>query len=313
MNAVTIPEAQYDRQKFLGGADIAAVLGVSPWRTPVDLWADKRTPATGAPRKRVFVRGERWESVVAEMLTLALEEEGHTIEIVGRNRRFIDAEHSMFAAEIDYEIRLDGEGDVTNVEIKTVHPFKAHEWGESGSDALPIWYTAQAMWGLGVAPGARQRCIVAPLFGADELRTFEVLRDEETIGALRARALAFWTEHVLADVPPDPTVLEDLSKLFPREGARPALIADSHLEELILRLRAVKAELKAREAEGEQIEFELKRAMADCAEILVDGKAAVTWKSRPRTWLDQGALKEAHPAIHREFTRKGESRVFTVK
>lgn len=313
MNAVTIAPADYDRQKFLGGADIAAVLGVSPWRTLVDLWADKRTPASGAPRKHVFLRGERWESVVAEMLTLALEEEGHSIEIVGRNRRFIDAEHPMFAAEIDYEIRLDGESDVTNVEIKTVHPFKAHEWGESGSDALPIWYTAQAMWGLGVAPGARKRCIVAPLFGADELRTFPVLRDEETIAALRARALAFWTEHVLADAPPDPTVLGDLSKLFPREGARPALIADSHLEELILRLRAVKAELKAREAEGELLEFELKRAMADCAEILVDGKAAVTWKSRPRTWLDQGALKEAHPAIHREFTRKDESRVFTIK
>lgn len=304
---------QVDRTKFIGGSDIAAILGVSPWRTIVDLWADKIEPPTGETRKRVFRRGERWESVVAEMLTLSLREQGHEVEIVGRNRRFIDAERSMFAAEIDYELRLDGESDVTNVEIKTVHPFKSHEWGESGSDELPIWYTAQAMWGLGVAPDQRKRCIVAPLFGADELRTFEVARDDETIAALRARALSFWTDHVLARVPPEPVVVEDLNRLFPKCRVGPALLADTNLEELVLRLRAIRAEIKARESEGEQIEFQVKRAMADCAELLIDGKVAVTWKNRARTWLDQGALKEVHPDIHREFTRKGETRVFIVK
>lgn len=311
MNAIL--RGGIDRSKFLGGSDIAAILGVSPWRTIVDLWADKVEPPTGEPRKRVFRRGERWESVVAEMLTLSLREQGHEVEIVGRNRRFIDAERSMFAAEIDYELRLDGESDVTNVEIKTVHPFKSHEWSESGSDELPIWYTAQAMWGLGVAPDRRQRCIVAPLFGADELRTFEVARDDETIAALRSRALSFWTDHVLARVPPEPVVVEDLDRLFPKCRVGPALLADANLEDLVLRLRAIRAEIKARESEGEQIEFQVKRAMADCAELLIDGKVAVTWKNRARTWLDQGALKEVHPDIHREFTRKGETRVFIVK
>ena len=33
--------AGYDRQKYLGGSDVAAIFGVSPWRTPYDLWVDK--------------------------------------------------------------------------------------------------------------------------------------------------------------------------------------------------------------------------------------------------------------------------------
>lgn len=313
MSAATLPTVQHDRSKFIGGSDIAAILGVSPWRTVVDLWHDKITPRSDTPRKRVFQRGERWESVVAEMLTMELEAQGHKVEIVGRNRRFIDAEHSMFAAEIDFEIRLDDESDITNVEIKTVHPFRMREWGDSGSDELPIWYTAQAMWGLGVAPDQRKRCIVAPLFGADELRTFEIRRDDETLAGMRAQAVTFWKNYVIPQIPPEPITLEDLAKIFPKHVEGPALLADSNLEELVLRLRAIKSEIKARESEGELIEFQLKRAMKDCAELLVDGKPAVTWKTRPGAWLDQGALKEQYPDIHKKLMRKGEARVFLLK
>lgn len=312
MNAI-VQTAPHDRRKYIGGSDISAILGVSPWRTIVDLWADKIQPPAIEPRKKVFQRGERWESVVAEMLTLDLQHQGHKVEIVGRNRRFIDAEHPMFAAEIDFEIRLDDETDITNVEIKTVHPFKAHQWGESGTDDVPLWYIAQAMWGLGVTPDARKRCIVVPLFGADELRTFPVFRDQETIVAMRQRALTFWTQHVLTQIAPEPLVLSDLDHIFPQASKRPALIADSDLEEKYLRLRAIQAEIKARESEGALLEFQLKRAMQDCEELLVDDKVACTWKSRKSGWLDQNGLKEAHPKIHREFFRNGQTRVFMVK
>lgn len=314
MNVSTvIATPAHDRRKYIGGADIAAILGISPWRTSVDLWADKTKPPVAEQRKRVWTRGERFEAVVAEMLTIALKEDGHDVEIIGRNRRFIDAEEPIFAAEIDYEVRLDGESDVTNVEIKTVHPYKQYQWGASGTDDVPVWYTAQAMWGLGVAPDARQRCLIAPLFGADELRVFPVLRDEETIAAMRRRAKAFWTDHVLTGVAPEPTELADLDTIFPREGKRPALIADSDLEEKYLRLRAIHAEIKARESEGAVLEFQLKKAMQDCEEILVDGEPVCTWKSRKTGWLDQSAFKEAHPKLHREFFRNGETRVFKVK
>ncbi len=307
--------AGHDRRKYIGGSDIATVLGISPWRSPVELYADKVKPPSEEPRrKRVFFRGERWEAAVAEMLTTALEHEGHKVEIIGKNRRFVDATVPHFAAEIDFEVRLNDEPDITNVELKTVHPFKMRDWGDSGSDTLPVWYTAQAMWGLGVAPDARKRCIVAPLFGADELRIFEILRDDETIAAMRERALAFWTNHVMRQVPPLPTAVADLDAIFPSDDEkRPALIADPDLEEKYLRLRANRAEIKARELEGEALEFQVKRALADCGSLIVNGKEAVTWRTRATSWLDQSGLKDAHPKLVKEFTRKGEARVFIVK
>jgi putative phage-type endonuclease len=312
MKTTTEAEFREQRRRYVGGSDIAAILGLSPWKTNVDLWADKvRPPSTDNANRKVKSRGKRWESVVAEMLVEELHALGHTVEIVNYNVRYIDPQCEHFACEIDFEIRLDGLQDTVNVELKTVHPFKAREWGDSGSDDLPTYYTAQAMWGLGIT--GRRQCIVAPLFGADEIKTFPVVRDEETIAGMRARALRFWNEHVIANVAPEPVELTDLDKIFPKAGDRAALVADEELTGKILRLRAIDKSIKAQQAEYEAIEFEVKRAMRDAPEIEVRGKSAITWKEREFSFLDQQALREEFPKIHRALTRKSTSRVFSLK
>lgn len=310
--AVITPEA-HDRSKLLGGSDIAAVLGLSPWKTPLDLWRDKTTPRVEGPRRAVLTRGIRWEGAVAEMLVESLEAKGRKVDIVASNRRYRDDEHPFLAAEIDFEIRLDGAEEITNVELKTVHPFRLREWGESGTDTLPVHYTAQVMHGLGVT--RRRSAMLAALFGADELRVYPVDADDETIAGLRSRAVSFWTDHVVAGIAPEPITLEDLSKLFDKDNpdAHP-LLADEALAEQVMRLRAINAEVKAREAEAEAIEFSIKRAMRDCTTLVMpNGKTAVEWKQRSGSYLDETALKEAHPKLTREFTRKWEKRVYTLK
>ncbi len=310
----TIAPEDHDRRRFLGGSDIAAVLGISPWKTPLQLWEAKTAPVlphdkpTGVKR-----RGHRWEAVVAEMLVEHLEQQGHTVEIVDSNKRYIDPQRPFLAAEIDFEIRLDGEDEITNVELKTVHPFKAGEWGEGGTDESPVWYTAQGMHGLGVT--GRNRCLIAPLFGADEIRAYPVLRDDETLDAMRQRCDAFWNL-VTSGVRPDPTTLSDLDRLYKGDEQLPALIADNELTRHVLRLRAIKSEIKARELEAEVLEFDVKQLMRDAVELVIpddDKKVAVVWKERAHSWLDQAALKEQHPAVHKQLMRKSSTRVFTVK
>jgi predicted phage-related endonuclease len=307
-----------DRTKLIGGSDIAALLGIAPktWErnSPAALWKDKMTPRSGEPERPdrgVKGRGKRWESVVAEMLVEHLMDEGHTVELVSTNRRYTDKTIPYFSAEIDFEVKLDGAKEITNVELKTVHAFKANEWGESGTDTTPLWYAAQAMWGLGVT--GRDTCLVAPLFGADEIRVFPVERDEGTIAALRLRAETFWKSYVLTGIAPPPLQLSDMTILYPRESAAPALIADEQLTGTVLRLRAVDKEITARQAEWDALAFEIQQQMGDCGELIVHGKSAVAWKQRPHTHLDQGALKAGYPEIHRELTRKGSSRVFSLR
>lgn len=307
---------QPDRTKFIGGSDIAAVLGISPWRSPLQLWEDKIAPRVKAVGAKVKKRGQRWESVVAEMLVEELERVRETsVGIIGRNLRYTHPQFPMFACEIDFEVRFPDENDVTNVELKTVHPFKSSEWGQSESDTVPPWYLAQAQWGLGIT--GRKKCIVAALFGADELRVYTVERDEEIIAALLKKAADFWGNHVATKAPPSATRLGDDDVLYPQESEAPALAADDALTAKLLRLRALDKEINARTAEAEWLEFEVKLAMKDAAEVVVDAngeiKTAATWKKRPHSWLDQAALKQDHPKIHKQYMVKQEKRVFQLR
>lgn len=306
-----IPDDQHDRRRYIGGSDIAAVLGISPWRTPLQLWEAKTAPALPHDASSgVKRRGQRWEAVVAEMLVEHLQDAGHAVEIVSTNRRYVDPARDYLAAEIDFELRLDGEDEITNVELKTVHPCKAHEWGEAGTDEIPPWYQAQGMHGLGVT--GRQRCFVAPLFGADEIRAYPLLRDDVIIAGMRARCADFW-QLVTLGVRPDPLTLSDLDRLYQGDVQAPALLADDELHQQWLRLRAIKAEIKARELEADAIEFAVKRAMGDAVELIADSRTAVTWKPHTSSRFDLDAFKTDHPALARKYTGKSTVRPFIVK
>lgn len=195
------------RTKYIGGSDIAAILGISPYKTAIDLWLDKTTPPAEDNRNAAAKRrGQRLEPYVLDMIR---EEFG--ITVTARNQRYRDAHVPYFAAEIDAET------DDENIEIKTVHPFKSKEWGDLQTDQLPLHYVAQVQWGLGVRPKARTR--VFALIG-DDLRPYVVERDDETIAALREKAAEFWEQYVLPGLRPpfdfkDGKTLETLRRLYP--------------------------------------------------------------------------------------------------
>lgn len=312
MNAAAIiTSEQHDRSMFMGGSDIAAVLGLSPWKTPIDLWREKTQPRieegqVSGPK----LRGKRWEAVVAEMLAERLTADGHRVEIIGANRRYADPKHPWMACEIDFEIALNDQP--INVELKTVHPFRMKEWGQSGTDTLPVYYTSQVMWGLGVT--GKQEALCAALFGADELRVYPVERDEAVIAWMRAEAVKFWVQNVQAGVCPAPRTFEDLDFLYPTDSEQPAVQADPDLASKVLRLRAINEERSAREAEADALTFDIRRAMGDRTELVMpNGKTAITWKERSGKYLAETALKDAHPKIHKEFSRTWSKRVFLLK
>ncbi|HEJ3161024.1 TPA: YqaJ viral recombinase family protein, partial [Pseudomonas aeruginosa] len=120
MSLLKIAPEHHDRSKLLGGSDVAGILGISPWRTPLDVYLDKVQPRTGPvdpAKQKIFTRGQRMEPYVIDLLA---EETG--LKIVGRGNRYRDQQHDFMAAEIDAEA-ASGE----NIEIKTVSPFKAKE------------------------------------------------------------------------------------------------------------------------------------------------------------------------------------------
>lgn len=276
MNAPLVA-GELDRQKYIGGSDVAAILGVSPWITPFMLYQKKigaYIEDVTPQKQRIYDRGHRWEPIVVEMLVDELRDRGHDVEIIARNQRYIDPELPYIAAEIDLELLVDGEE--VNGEAKTVNPFAVKDWGEEDSDEIPIYYAAQVAHGLMVMP--RRRTVIAAVTGFDDKpRVHWIERDEETIAGIRAREIEFWRRVQELD-PPGPTSLEDIKFLFPRDCGE-VIEADDELAALCEELKSEKAAAKDLEARIEILATRLKLRMGPAGILVRDGKTIATWKS----------------------------------
>lgn len=294
--------AELDRQKYIGGSDVAAILGISPWRTALDVYLDKiqgRQEITDPDRIKILTRGKRMEPYVIDLLA---EETG--LDIIARGNRYIDQDYGFIAAEIDAEAST-GE----NIEIKTVSPFKAKEWGEVKTDEIPLHYAAQAMHGLMVR-GA-DVCIFGVLIGADDFRTYRIERDEITINAIREKEVEFW-ERVQLLNPPEPSNVEDIKRLYGKDAGT-AIEATSDIQADLLALRSLKEEAKQLGALIDAREDRIKLFMADAAILTMNGMPVATWKSGTQSRFDSKAFEAAHPDLASQFRKTIETRTFRIK
>lgn len=312
MSTTELAPVEIDRSTFIGGSDVAAILGVSPWKTPYELWLSKtgRAPVeeVSAAQQKRFDRGHRLEPVVLDMLLDRLRDEGHEVELICRNKRYTDATHPFLACEIDFELMLDGEH--INGDCKTVHPFAAKKWGEEGTDEVPIDYAAQFMHGLGIT--GRRRCIVATLIGMDDLLIYFVDRDDETIDAIRARAVQFWNECVLADLPPDPIDFDDCRAIYAKSNGG-SIEATPEIREAVSKLVETKHKLKVFKDQEEELSYRITAFMQPNAVLTYGGATIATWKNQDDTRVDQKLLKEDAPELWAKYSRTKEIRVLRLK
>jgi predicted phage-related endonuclease len=322
-----MPEAEPDRKLYVGGSDIAAIIGVGyEGNTALSTYLAKigelNEPMSDNQR-RFLNRRKRWEEPITQML-----EEEFEAKIVGRNRRYKDPEHAFFASEIDFDW-LDHEGQTQNGEIKTVSPFvygsEASGWGEPGTGDLPTYIAAQCMWGLGVT--GRSTCILAAMVGLDAMYFYRVDRDDDAIAYMREAARLFWLDHVQKREPPPPMGLQDVERIALRLTGRPVEVSEA-MAQKVDKMCAIRAYQKKLEERYEKLTVELcdhvrqqwgmteekifTEFPPENARITYKGKKIASWHRQRATSLDQAQLKIDHPEIIFEYTRERHQRVLRL-
>lgn len=290
---------------YIGGANVAGILGISPFRTPLQEYMTiigEAPPAT-QEQQDFFKRRKSFEPVAAEIF-----KEKTGLDILLVNQRYNDALLPFVKAEIDFE-----SSDDANGEIKTCHPLAAKDWGrpangeDEASDNCPVYVTAQAMHGLGVHP--RDLCRVLAMIGFDDVRVYEIHRDEELIKSLREKMAEFWHTHVLPRVPPPPKTVGDVLTLFKADLGTIAE-ADDATYAAIERLR----ELKPTTKEIVALEDRIKVFMGPAGTLTREGEILCSWKDQSMgRHIDQKALSEAHPELAEAFKKERRARVLRLK
>lgn len=276
-----------DRRGFLGGSDMAAILGLSPWKTPYQLYLEKTSdyvPETDLQKQKLFRRGHLLEPVVVQMVR-----EEYDLEITASNQRYYDKEFPFLSCEIDFEY-MDTDG-IQNADVKTVNLGAVSQWGAPGTDDIPVYYTVQFLFGQMIT--GRERTLCPALIGND-LRLYRVLRDEDAIAHLRAKAVAFW-ELVEKRTPPPLTSLADVDLAWPRDAGR-VVEATAEIAALIEQHKLLRRSSAGDDAKCELLEIEIFKFMGDASEIVSpEGKKLAT-----RKWQERKGYSVA-PASFRVF------------
>lgn len=299
---------------YIGGGSIAAILGISPFSTPLDAYhlITGGSKELDQQTERFFQRRKSLEPFIA----CTLQDRGLTVEKM--NERYTDSEFPFFKAEIDAET-----ADGVYNEFKSVSPYAAASWGiEDNSDnGAPAYVIAQAMWGLGIqrkdayeAPSSR---IIAAI-GFDESRAYPVERSADQIAWLRSKARAFWEQHVLPEVPPPVTTLGDVLNWVTPDPNRSIEATDhSGLVTSVRDFLEARQRVKDGESELETLKTRIQLAMAEATTLTLDGKAVLSWKPNKDSVVTdwRGLALEIKPGdelVARFTTTKPGARVFRV-
>ena len=282
---MTEPDFHALRRTGIGGGDAAAAIGVSPWRTPYDLWREK---TTGDGELTVPNEPMRWGTLLEPVIVAEYSRRtGRALMPIEEMRRHPDL--PWMIAHIDRCIA----GEPRILEVKTARD--ARGWGEPGSDEIPLHYLVQVHHYL-VVSGA-EIADIAVLVGGSDFRLYEVRRDDVIAHSLIEQEASFWHQ-VETRTPPPPANLGDMITRWGKIAAPGAVTATDSERLVIDQLRLIHERRRDLDAAEDEAKSMLLQALGERGDTLVDaaGNVLASWK------LDRG--RRAYTVEAREPARR---------
>lgn len=320
------------RRTGIGGSDVAAILGLSKYRSPLDVYKDKIGETPDSEQSQAAYWGTKLEDIVAkefqERTGLKVQRVNKQLSREGWMHANID--RAVVNHAISGTVRIQGEAKQAEtgrllttdaiLECKTASSYIADQWGPSQEEEIvsgkvvsdhkiPIYYETQVQWYLGVT-GASV-CFVAALLGGQDFRIYLVHRDNEVITALQDQCRAFWFEHVQKQVPPDPHTAEEVQKLFAKDDGE-MIEASNEVATDIGELRNLVEQVKALEAEQKIVKDRICAALGERTGFLIAGEKACTFKAQKSTRFDTTRFKKEKPETYASYLKSSEIRVFRL-
>jgi len=265
-----------DRNLYIGGSDIAAVMGKSRYKTPYRLWCEKtgRIENTVSNIEAVQL-GTELEEFVAQTFAKRTDK-----PVRKAPKAYQHPDYPFMVAHVDRLIT----GSDELLECKTCSAYKLDEW----QNAIPKEYVLQVMWYLGIT--GRKKGWIACLIGGQRFDYKSIEFDPELFNLMVERAKDFYNM-VQTDTPPLilPDDDETLAELYPTNTED--IVEAEEFNERAAYLQELKMHRDEINGEIKEIETELKAKIGENMGILTD-RYKITWKVQTSRTLDTDRLKE---------------------
>lgn len=299
-----------ERYQYVGASDIAGIVNISPWTSPLSVWHSKMHGRTSNMTDAMYF-GTALETFVKN----EFRRRNKTLKVLSKKEMrddglsFIEHEELPYICGHPDGYFIDDKGEIGILEIKTCSEYSKADW----RDGIPDYYFAQVQYYLGIAK--LKKAYICCLGGGNEWFQYCIERSDDYVQYLFDKATDFWENNILKGVAPDPTDKDCDRKILGEEivkAEKEGVVKTTFIDKPATELEDLKSEEK-----------EIKKKIAGAHNKLLDSlekhrkaeshKFRVEYKTHEMSRLNTKALKEAHPEIYEEFLSKYESSRLNVK
>lgn len=294
-------QTQELRATGIGGSDAAVIMGLNPYKTPLQLYMEKTGQIEPEEENDAMHFGNILESVIADEYARRT---GRKVARVNETLRHED--HEWMMGHIDRRVLNIPDGML--LECKTAGRwFKADDWGQSGTGDAPEHYIVQVQHYLGIT--GWQYADLAALLAGNDFRIYHFERDNKMINELIKRESEFW-ESILDRRPPQPQTQDDIKMLYPHDSGE-TVTANDEIATLAFAYRRIQSEIKELETSADAIKVSIQNFMGE-GSVLVNesGEKLAAWKSQERNSFDSASFKKDHADLYNQYQKHQSIRVF---
>lgn len=209
-----------ERRKGIGGSEAAAIIGLSPWCSNVDLWKRKtgRVTAPDISDNEAVKYGHDAEPLIRGLFALNYAHK-YDVEYRGKYDMVRHPKHTFIFSTLDGRITEKATGRRGIFEAKSttiLRSMQKEKWWKNGEPCIPDNYYCQVLWQL-IASGFDFAVLYAMLrydYGEEircEFRPYTIERSEveEDLEFLETKGVEFWKDYVMGDRQP-PLILPEI-------------------------------------------------------------------------------------------------------
>ena len=291
------------RQMGIGGSDVASLIGINKWKSPIELWLEK-TGQSNEPQSES--EATMWGNIMEDVLR------NHFAEVTQKPVAEVKAilqhkNYPFMLANVD-GITMDDFGNLAILEIKTASEYKRADW----DGGVPAYYESQLQHYLCVTGVQKAYCAV--LIGGNSFRIYEVDADTEVQAMLIELEKQFWHKvqnRVRPEMDGSDSAKKLLDSMYHGGIAEEIVLPAEAIEHIDVYLEASEQEDCAK-AKKQEASNRIKEFMGDFDKARCMGHL-ITWKAVSSERLDTKLLKEEQPEIYKKYAKVTKTRRFTLK
>lgn len=308
MSTVLVNTADMERTEWLqarragiGGSDAAAVAGLNPWKSPVEVYYEKLGDLPPAEDNEYMYWGRVLEDVVAQEFARRTGK-----RVRRRNAILQHPEHPFMIANVDRLLV----GEHVGLECKTVNEYGKDEWRD---DQVPMHYILQCQHYMAVTGYAGWW--IAALIGGNKFTYKYIERDDVIIDALIQMEVEFWQLVETRTPPPmdgSNSASDVLKLLYPQGVPDTTVELPGSAKDLIDTREMLREQIKDLEYQLTEAENKLKALLGD-QEAGRIGDTLVTWKTITTRRVDSKKLREEYADIYHACCKESSYRRFNIR